>query len=121
MSKAAIYAGFYTLLQTLDVKLEDIKKFFISGNFGNYLNIENAITIGLLPNIERDKFVFIGNGALKGACMVLHDEKNKEIAEEIAKKAEYLDLHKSNVFMDEYRKAMFLPHTELERFKINQI
>lgn len=117
MSKAAIYAGFYTLLQTLNLNLKDIKKFFISGNFGNYLNIENAITIGLLPNIQRNKFIFLGNGALKGACMVLHNEKNKQLAEEIAQKTEYLDLHKSNVFIDEYQKAIFLPHTELEMFE----
>jgi len=113
MSKAAIYAGFYTLLQTLNINLKDIHKFFIAGNFGNFINTENAIKIGLLPKISQEKFTFLGKGALKGASMILY---NKQLAEEIAKKAEYLDLHRSNVFMDEYQKAIFLPHTELERF-----
>jgi len=116
MSKAAIYAGFYTLLKTLNIELKDINKFFISGNFGNFINIENAIKIGMLPNIKRDKFIFLGNGALKGASMIINNKNNKDIAKNIAKKTEYLDLHKSNIFMDEYQKAMFLPHTELERF-----
>ncbi|MFH1848841.1 MAG: ASKHA domain-containing protein [archaeon] len=114
MSKAAIYAGLATLMKELGVT--QIKKLFVSGNFGNFLNIGSAIEIGLLPKMPMNRYVFIGNGALKGACMALADIKCRNLAQEIAEKTEYLDLQDSGLFMDEYSKALFLPHTEIDRF-----
>jgi uncharacterized 2Fe-2S/4Fe-4S cluster protein (DUF4445 family) len=59
-----MYAGCHTLSHSVNIKCSDFEQFILAGNFGNCLNIEKAITIGLLPDIPRDRFVFIGNGSL---------------------------------------------------------
>jgi len=65
-AKAAMYAGCHTLTRIANTTCADFEQVIIAGNFGNSLNIEKAITIGLLPDIPRDRFVFIGNGSLSG-------------------------------------------------------
>ena len=115
-SKGAIYSAIIALLNKVDKKLEDIKKIYIAGGFGNYLNIENAIFIGLLPDAERDRYEFIGNSSLAGARMSLlsHDASIK--THEIYKNITYIDLSAENNYMDEYVASLFFPHTDLGRF-----
>ena len=96
--------------------LGDIKKIYIAGGFGNYLNIENAVFIGLLPDADRSRYEFIGNSSLAGARMSLlsHDALMK--AHEIYKNITYIDLSSEPHYMDEYMASLFFPHTDLERF-----
>ena len=78
--------------------------------------IRKAIMIGLLPDLPREKFKFIGNSSLAGARLaLLHYEALSKI-NEIAKRMTYFELSVDNSFMDEYTKALFLPHTDLEKF-----
>ena len=115
-SKGAMYSAIIALLNKVDKKLEDIKKIYIAGGFGNYLNIENAIFIGLLPDAERSRYEFIGNSSLAGARMSLlsHDafKKTREIYQNIT----YIDLSAEPNYMDEYVASLFFPHTDLGRF-----
>ncbi|MCM8763034.1 MAG: ATP-binding protein, partial [Candidatus Omnitrophica bacterium] len=115
-AKAAIYAGASILVEHMNFNFWDIKKIFIAGGFGNYLDIDNAIKIGLLPDIERRKITFVGNSSLAGARSILLSYEAMEKAEEIARKITYFELSVDNKYMDEYMAALFFPHTDLNRF-----
>lgn len=115
-SKGAIYSAIISLLNKVDKKLDDIKKIYIAGGFGNYLNMENAIFIGLLPDAPRDRYEFIGNSSLGGARMSLlsHDAFKK--TDGIYQNITYIDLSSEPNYMDEYVASLFFPHTDLGRF-----
>jgi len=85
-SKAAIRTAWQVLLKVYPAEIKDIEKIYISGGFGNFINIESAINIGLIPDIEREKIIKIGNGSLEGAREVLLCYGKRKLAEEIAKK-----------------------------------
>lgn len=115
-TKGAFYAGYLVLLKSFDLSFEDLGSFYISGGFGNHLNIENAITIGLLPDIPHEKIKFLGNGSLGGARLALISQEKQREAEQIAKTTTNIELSNSYEFMDEYTLASFIPHTHLELF-----
>jgi len=115
-AKGAIYSATASLIRHMDLDFKGIKKFFIAGGFGTYIDVENAIKIGLLPDLERSRFIFIGNSSLAGAReMLLSGEANKT-AETIARKITYFELSVDSGYMDEYMAALFFPHTDLSRF-----
>ncbi len=115
-AKAAVYAGILVLLKAVDLDTDDIERVYVSGGFGNYLNIDRAICIGLLPDISREKITFIGNGSVRGCKMILLSREARERAPRIADATTYFELSTDNAFMDEYTRAMFLPHTDVEDF-----
>ena len=115
-AKAAIYAGFATLLSQMDMQFGDIEKLYIAGGFGRYIDVERAITIGMLPDLPVDRFQFLGNTSIMGAYFGLLCDRLRHEAEEIAKKMTYIELSVSRSFMDEYMSALFLPHTNLNSF-----
>ncbi|MBN3038183.1 MAG: DUF4445 domain-containing protein [Candidatus Omnitrophica bacterium] len=115
-SKGAIYAASAILLKKMNLDFKDIKQFYVAGGFGTYLDIEKAITIGLLPDLDRKRFTFIGNSSLAGSREILLSYEAKKEAEEIAKKMTYIELSVESAYMDEYVSALFFPHTELQRF-----
>jgi uncharacterized 2Fe-2S/4Fe-4S cluster protein (DUF4445 family) len=115
-AKAAIYAGFATLLSHMDMQFADIEKLYIAGGFGRYIDVERAITIGMLPDLSVDRFQFLGNTSIMGAYYGLLCDRLRHEAEEIAKKMTYIELSMSRSFMDEYMSALFMPHTNLDAF-----
>jgi uncharacterized 2Fe-2S/4Fe-4S cluster protein (DUF4445 family) len=115
-TKAAIYAGCSVLLKAIDKRFEDLEKVCIAGGFGNYIDIENAINIGLLPDIPRERFDFIGNAALAGAVQTLLSREERRKALQIYEDMTYIELSNSQAFFDEFSSASFLPHTDGERF-----
>ncbi|MDX9714900.1 MAG: ASKHA domain-containing protein [Dissulfurispiraceae bacterium] len=115
-AKAAIYAGVTTLLNEAGLTFDDISKVYIAGGFGNYLNIDRAIILGMLPDMPKDRFSFIGNASITGAYLCLLSEDLRREAEDIASKMTYIELSVSRGFMDEYMSALFLPHTNLDLF-----
>lgn len=115
-AKAAIYAGISVLLKAVDLDTDRIERIYVSGGFGNYINIKRAICIGLLPDIALEKISFIGNGAVRGAKTILLSRQAREQAQRIAASTTYFELSTNNNFMDEYTRAMFLPHTDIEDF-----
>ncbi|MFN3527891.1 MAG: ASKHA domain-containing protein [Candidatus Altarchaeaceae archaeon] len=116
-AKAAIYTGIYTLLQISGISFESIKKIYIAGGFGNSIDFSKATDIGLFPKLDLGKFVFIGNGSAKGSSLILTDENFKKKAETITKISTYIDLASNKIFNEEYVKAIYIPHLELDRFK----
>lgn len=115
-AKAAIYAGVSLLLKEVGLDLNSIQRVYIAGGFGNYLNPQKAIILGMLPDLPPERFTFLGNTSIAGAYLCLLSEKLRAEAEEISQKMTYMELSVSRGFMDEYLSALFLPHTELERF-----
>jgi uncharacterized 2Fe-2S/4Fe-4S cluster protein (DUF4445 family) len=116
-AKAAIFAAIKILIQRLDLSFQDVQRFYIAGAFGNYINIENAISIGLVPNIPREKIRFVGNTAIRGAKIAaFYREGFKKIAE-IRRTTTYYDLMGADDYVEEFQKAMFLPHTDIELFQ----
>ncbi len=115
-AKAAIYAGFATLLTQMGMHFNDIEKLYIAGGFGRYIDVERAITIGMLPDLPVEKYQFLGNTSIMGAYYALLCDRLRHEAEEIARKMTYIELSVSRSFMDEYLSALFLPHTDLNAF-----
>lgn len=116
-SKSAVYAGSTLLLRNLGLSFADVEQIRIAGGFGNYLDIENAVIIGLLPDLPLDKIRFVGNTSATGAWMALLSEKARRSAEEISKQMTYVELMAAgNSFMDEFVAGLFLPHTNISLF-----
>jgi uncharacterized 2Fe-2S/4Fe-4S cluster protein (DUF4445 family) len=115
-AKAAIYAGFTVLADTVGVPLETTDKVLIGGSFGKYINVEKAVQIGLLPDMDWSRFEFLGNTSVKGAYYALLDWHKRERLTEIAKRMTYIELSADNSFYDAFTSALFLPHTDLHKF-----
>jgi len=115
-AKAAIYSGCQVLLDQAGLAFADLAEVIVAGGFGHYLSIEDAIAIGLLPDLPREKFRFIGNASLAGSSLTLVSARHRELQAELAARLTYLDLSLVPGFMDAYTAALFLPHTERERF-----
>lgn len=115
-AKAAIYAATAILVKHMDLEFSRINKFFIAGGFGTYIDIGNAINIGLLPDLDKSKFIFVGNSSLAGSRQVLLSSEAMKKTDEIAQKMTYCELSVDPGYMDEYMAALFFPHTDLKLF-----
>jgi uncharacterized 2Fe-2S/4Fe-4S cluster protein (DUF4445 family) len=116
-AKAAIFSACVTLLKSVEMDFAAIDKFYIAGGFGRYIAIDKAQTLGLLPCLDEEKFLYIGNSSLTGAFMCLLSEKHRNRVMEMANRITYIDLSTEAGYMDEYVAAMFLPHTDMEMFR----
>ena len=115
-AKAAIYAGFSVLARSVGMSLADVEQVLIGGAFGQYINVEKAIQIGMLPDKPFDQFHFLGNTSVRGAYMALLSHEMRQRVNEVGEKMTYLELSADNSFFDEFNAAMFLPHTDLSQF-----
>jgi uncharacterized 2Fe-2S/4Fe-4S cluster protein (DUF4445 family) len=115
-AKAAIYAGFTVLAENVGIPLESADKVLIGGSFGKYINVEKAVQIGLLPDIEWSRFEFLGNTSVKGAYLSLLDWRKRERITGIAKRMTYIELSADNSFYEAFTSALFLPHTDMSKF-----
>jgi len=116
-AKAAIFAAIRILIRRLSLDFDDIKHLYIAGAFGNYIDIPNAISIGLLPNLAKDKFVFVGNTSIKGAKLVACYSDAFYKINKIRENTTYYDLMGADDYIEEFQKALFLPHTDIEQFE----
>jgi uncharacterized 2Fe-2S/4Fe-4S cluster protein (DUF4445 family) len=115
-AKAAIYAGFTVLAESVGVPLELVEQVLIGGSFGKYINVEKAVQIGLLPDMPWERFQFLGNTSVQGAYYALLDWRNRDRIRDIANQMTYIELSADNTFYDAFMSAMFLPHTDLSCF-----
>lgn len=115
-AKGAIYAGCLVLAQSVGVDLAAVERVLIGGAFGQYINVEKAIQIGLLPDLPWEKFHFLGNTALQGALLALLNRDYRRQVTDVAAKMTYLELSADNTFYDQFTSALFLPHTDLQKF-----
>ena len=115
-AKAAIYAGFAVLGESVGISLDMVEQVLVGGSFGKYINVEKAVEIGLLPDMAWDRFHFLGNTAIRGAYMALLDSTERTHITDIASRMTYIELSADNTFYDAFTSALFLPHTDMARF-----
>lgn len=115
-AKGAIYAGCALLLEQVGVGYEDLAGIFIAGDFGRHLDVEQAVVLGLLPDIPGERFTFLGNASLDGSARILVSEEYRRHQLSLARRMTYVDLGGEPAYMNQYTAALFLPHTDLERF-----
>ena len=115
-AKGAIYSGCMTLLTEVGMSLQDIEHIILAGGFGSYIDLEKAMTIGLLPEIDPNKVTFIGNGSLMGARMSSLTNRIRQDVTEVTKKMTNFELSDTPSYMDNYVAALFLPHTDMKQF-----
>ncbi len=116
-AKAAIYAGTQVLAKAIGLDFGQVERLYIAGGFGNYLDREKAIAIGLIPDLPLDRIRFVGNTSVMGACMALLAEDAWHQVERIAEAVTYYDLVSYPNYYDEFMAAKFIPHTDLNRFQ----
>lgn len=115
-AKAAIYAGFTVLADAVGLPLDAVERILIGGAFGKYINVEKAVEIGLLPDMPWEQFHFLGNTSVRGAYLALLDRRQRARISDIAGRMTYVELSADNAFYDAFTSALFLPHTDLNRF-----
>ena len=115
-SKAGVFAAIRVLMNSTQTKTEDLDAIYIAGGFGNFMNVQQAVTVGMLPDLPVEKIQFVGNTSIAGAKTVLMSRKALETAEKIANSMTYFDLMSHSGYMDEFVRASFLPHTDLSLF-----
>ncbi len=115
-AKGAIYSGCMTLLEEVGMDIQDIDRIILAGGFGSYVDLEKAMTIGLLPEIDLDKVTFIGNGSLMGAKMSSLTNRIRQDVVKVTRMMTNFELSETASYMDNYVAALFLPHTDINKF-----
>jgi len=115
-AKGAMYSAALTLLEEIGLKINDIEKIILAGGFGSYVELESAITIGLLPEMDPEKVTYLGNGSLLG-CKInsLTNALRRDVGNVVNMMTNF-ELASTPSYMDHYMGSLFLPHTELNYF-----
>ena len=115
-AKAAMYAGCQTLSKSVGIECCNFDQVIIAGAFGSHIDIKRAITIGLLPELPEERFIFIGNGSLLGARLTSFSTDLLDDARRVAQMMTNFELSENVDFMNNYVAALFLPHTNTDEF-----
>ncbi len=115
-AKGALFSGCMTLLEEVGLSLADVERIYLAGGFGSYVDLEKAMTIGLLPEADPEKVVYVGNGSLMGAKMSSLTNRIRRDVVEVTRKMTNFELSETSSYMNHYIAALFLPHTDMERF-----
>ena len=92
LAKAAIRAGIRLLQKKIGIEDADIEQIFLAGAFGNYIRAESALRIGLLPAVPAERIHFVGNAASSGAQMILLSSQLRQLAGDLARRIEYVEI-----------------------------
>ncbi|MDD2533791.1 MAG: ASKHA domain-containing protein [Eubacteriales bacterium] len=111
-AKAAMAAGLDVLLRAAAIKIEHVDHLYLAGGFGSYINIAQAIRIGLLPSPCETKVRNVGNSSGTGAAMCLLHAPSITKAAKVARKIHYLELSSNPQFSDLYIDAMMFPEPD---------
>ena len=115
-AKGAIFSAIDTLLQSVDMTVECIDHVYVAGGIGSGINMKNAVNIGMFPDVELEKYSYIGNSSLTGAyAMVISDSATQKCAE-VGANMTYLELSTYPGYMDSFVAACFIPHTDASLF-----
>jgi uncharacterized 2Fe-2S/4Fe-4S cluster protein (DUF4445 family) len=115
-AKGAMYSGAMTLLKEVGLNIQDLDRIIMSGGFGNQVDLEKCMVIGLLPEINPEKVIFIGNGSLLGARMSsLTNRIRSDVGRTLSRMTNF-ELSETPSYMDNYIAALFLPHTDIDLF-----
>ena len=115
-AKGAIFSAIDTLLNAVDMTVDMIDKVYVAGGIGSGINMKNSVNIGMLPDVELEKYQYIGNSSLTGAYAMVMSEQAAEKCTEISANMTYLELSTHPGYMDSFVAACFLPHTDARLF-----
>lgn len=115
-TKASIYSACALMLKQVGLSFTDLRHIYIAGGFGRFLNLENATVIGLIPDLPREKFRYLGNSSLLGSYMVVVSQDFRQRQLELAQRMTYIELNTDPAYLEQYTGALFLPHTDPARF-----
>ncbi len=113
-SKAAMFASLYVMVKAVGLSFRDIARFYVSGALGTGIDTDKAIRIGFIPDIQRDRFIPLGNSSLAGAEMLLMDSTLLKDIDAICAMVTYREMNTDGEFMKEFPAALFIPHTNPE-------
>ena len=115
-AKGAIFSATMTMLNSMGMDPGMLEHVYVAGGIGSGINMKNAVTIGMLPDIDLDRFSYIGNSSLSGAYAMLTSDQSREKVDELARTMTYLELSTEPGYMDAFVAACFLPHTDANLF-----
>ena len=120
-AKGAIFSATQTMLASLGFDASVIERVYVAGGIGSGINMKNAVTIGMFPDIPLENFHYIGNSSQTGAYAMLLSSQAREKVFELGRSMTYLELSNEPGYMDEFVAACFLPHTDGGLFPSVQI
>ncbi len=115
-AKGAIFSAIRVMLNTLGFTVDDIDDVYVAGGIGSGINMRNAVGIGMFPDIDIEKFHYIGNSSLSGAYTMLLSNQAEEKVHDVAHNMTYLELSNEPTYMDEFVACCFIPHTDASLF-----
>ncbi len=115
-AKGAIFSATQTMLRSLGFDTSVIERVYVAGGIGSGINMRNAVTIGMFPDIPLENFHYIGNSSQAGAYAMLLSSQAREKVFELGRSMTYLELSNEPGYMDEFVAACFLPHTDAGLF-----
>ena len=115
-AKGAIFSAIRTMLSYCDFDVSMIEHVYVAGGIGSGINMQNAIRIGMFPDVPLELYEYIGNSSLVGAYAMLYSNEAERKVYEIAQNMTYIELSNINSYMDEFVGACFLPHTDSALF-----
>ena len=115
-AKGAIFSATQTMLGSLGFDASVIERVYVAGGIGSGINMRNAVTIGMFPDIPLEHFHYIGNSSQAGAYAMLLSSQAREKVFELGRSMTYLELSNEPGYMDEFVAACFLPHTDASLF-----
>ena len=115
-AKGAIFSAVNIMLSSLDFDVSMIDDVYVAGGIGSGINMENAVMIGMLPDIPIEKYHYIGNSSLSGAYTILLSDQAMDKVQEIGRNMTYMELSTNPQYMDEFVAACFIPHTNASLF-----
>lgn len=113
-TKGAVNAAVELLLESVGCSMGEIQKFYAAGAFGHYLDIESAVTLGLYPDLPRNKMIRLGNSSGEGARQALLSAEKRRDIERIAGNITYFELNTNVQFMNKFISSKFIPHTNMD-------
>jgi uncharacterized 2Fe-2S/4Fe-4S cluster protein (DUF4445 family) len=115
-AKAAIYAGCKTLVEEVGLRITDLEQIILAGAFGSFIDIDSAMTVGLLPEVAPEKILYVGNGSLLGAWMSAMSNHIRRDVVEVVRRMTGFELSEVKSFKDQFIASLFLPHTDMTLF-----
>lgn len=107
LAKSAIASGVKILLKQAGMSFDQLDALFLAGGFGNYINIENAVRIGLLPAEMKDKIIPLGNTSGTGAILALKSVKFDDVIQNLLAKTQHIELAEDEDFAVEFAMNMY--------------
>ncbi len=115
-TKAAAYTMVECLMESAGISFEQLQNLYLSGAFAAHSNLESAITIGIFPDLDRERYQVFSNTSLDGARILLLDRSRLQEVQELADNMYCVQFASIPDFLVRMQAAKFIPHTDMNRY-----